>query len=96
MKKKKNPSQQKLCHLPENDNSYLDTMPGTNSSNDMLILCQNVEINSNEHFSCNVFFRDLNRRPRGLETSLRNHQEKCLWVQSYFNDLLWFIERLSV
>ena len=24
-------------HLPENDNSYLDTMTGTNSSNDRLI-----------------------------------------------------------
>ena len=53
-------------------------MLGTNSSNDMLILCQNVEIDSNEHFSCDIFFRELNRRPRGLETSLRNHQEKCL------------------
>ena len=60
-------------------------MKGTNSSNDRLILRQNVEINSNEHVSCDVFFREWNRRPRGLETSLRNHQEKCLWVQSYFN-----------
>ena len=65
---------------PENDNSYLDTMKGTNSSNDRLILRQNVEINSNEYVSCDVFFREWNRRPRGLETSLRNHQEKCLWV----------------
>ena len=49
-KKKKNPpSEQKLRHLPENDNSYLDldTMTGTNSSNDRLILRRNVEINSN-------------------------------------------------
>ena len=97
-KKKKilNLSQQKLRHLPENDNSYLDTMTGTNSSNDRLILRQNVEINPNEYFSSDIFFREWNRRPRGLETSLRNHQEKCLWVQSYFNDLLRFIERLSV
>ena len=47
MKKKKNPSQQKLRHLPENDNSYLDSMTGTNSSNDRLKLRGNVEINSN-------------------------------------------------
>ena len=71
-------------------------MTGTNSSNDRLVLRQNVEINSNEYLSCDVFFQEWNRRPRGLETSLRNHQEICLWVQSYFNDLLLFIERLSV
>ena len=40
-----------------------------------LILRQNVAINSNEYFSCDVIFREWNRRPRGLETSLRNHQE---------------------
>ena len=34
----------KTKHQPENDNSYLDTMTGINSSNDMLILRQNVEI----------------------------------------------------
>ena len=53
--KKKNPSQQKLRHLPENDHSYLDTMTGTNSSNDRLILRRNVEINSNWYFSYDVF-----------------------------------------
>ena len=94
-KKIKNPAQQKLRHLPENDNCYLDTMTGTHSSSDRLILRRNVEINSNEYFSCDVFFREWNRRPRGLETSLRNHQVKSVWVQSYFSDLLWFIERLS-
>ena len=36
---KKNPSKKKLSHQPENDNSYLDTMTGTNSSNDRLISC---------------------------------------------------------
>ena len=41
--------------LPENDNSYLDTMTGTNSSNDRLILRRNVEINSNWYFSYDVF-----------------------------------------
>ena len=71
--KKKNPAKQKLRHLPENDNSYLDTMTGTTSSSDGLILCRNVEINSNEYFSCDVFFWEWNRRPRGLETSLCNH-----------------------
>ena len=95
-KKKKNSSWQKLRHLPENDNFHLDTMTSTNSSNDRLVLRQNVEINSNQYFSCDVFFREWNSRPRGLETSLRNHQERCLWVQSYFNDILWFIEPLSV
>ena len=86
MKKKKIRRNKKLRHLSENDNSYLDTMKGTNSSNDRLILRQNVEINSNEYVSCDVFFQELNRRPRGMEMSLCNHQEKCLWVQSYFND----------
>ena len=71
-------------------------MKGTNDSNGRIVLRQNVEINSNKYFSCHIFFREWNRWPRGLETSLRNHQEKCLWVQSYFSDLLWFIERLSV
>ena len=77
-KKKKKSIVTKTMHLPENDNSYLDTMAGTNSSNDRLVLRQNVEINSNEYFSCDVFFREWNRRPRGLETSLRNHKEKSL------------------
>ena len=31
-------------------------MTGTNSFNDRLILCQNVEINSNEYFSYHIFF----------------------------------------
>ena len=39
-KKKKIPPWQELRHLPENDNSYLDTMTGTNSSYDRLILRQ--------------------------------------------------------
>ena len=46
-KKKKKSVVKKLRHLPENDNSYLDTMTGTNSSNDRLILRRNVEMNSN-------------------------------------------------
>ena len=40
LKKKIIPPWQELRHLPENDNSYLDTMTGTNSSYDRLILCQ--------------------------------------------------------
>ena len=52
--KKKKSVEQKLPHLPENDNSYLDTMTGTNSSN-RLILRRNVEINSNWYFSYDVF-----------------------------------------
>ena len=55
-KKKKSVVKRKLRHLPENDNSYLDTMTGTNSSNDVLILRRNVEINSNWYFSYDVFF----------------------------------------
>ena len=90
----------KICHNKNYTTyrkiSYLDTMPGTNSFNDSLILCQNVEINSHENFSYDVFFREWNRGSRGLETSLGNRQEKCLWVQGYFNDSLWFMERLSV
>ena len=54
MKKKKTSVVTKR-HLPENDNSYLDTMTGTNSSNDRLILRRNVEINSNWYFSYDVF-----------------------------------------
>ena len=34
-------------------------MKGTNSSNDRLTLCQNVEINSNEYVSCDVFFSGM-------------------------------------
>ena len=33
----------KTRHVPENDNSHLDTMTGINFSNDRLILRQNVE-----------------------------------------------------
>ena len=54
-------------------------MTGINSSNDRLILHQYVEITSNEYFSYNIFFREWKRRPRGMETPLRNHQEKSFW-----------------
>ena len=54
-KKKKSVVTKTTRHLPENDNSYLDSMTGTNSSNDRLILRRNVEINSNWYFSYNVF-----------------------------------------
>ena len=72
-------------------------MTGTNSSNDSLILRQNVEINSNEYFSCDVIFREWNRQPRGLETSLRNHQESSEIFQiPIIYHLLWFIEWSSM
>ena len=74
---------------------FIDTMTGTNSSNDRLILHQNMEINSHEHFSYDAFFQQWDHGPRGLETSLSNHQEKCPYVQGYFTDLVWFIEQLS-
>ena len=54
-KKKKSVVTKTTRHLPENDNSYLDSMTGTNSSNDRLILRRNVEINSNWYFSYDVF-----------------------------------------
>ena len=55
MKKKKNSVVTKTTSST-NDNFYLDTMTGTNSSNDRLVLRQNVEINSNEYFSATYFF----------------------------------------
>ena len=56
-------------------------MTGTNSSNDRLILRPNVEINCNWYFLM-TYFREWNRRPRGMETPLRNHQEKCLYISN--------------
>ena len=53
-------------------------MTDTNSSNDRLILHQNVDINSNEYFSYDISFREWNRRPCVMEMPLRNLQEKCL------------------
>ena len=40
-----------------------------------------MEINSDEHFSYDIFFREWNHRPCGMEMPLHNHQEKCLWVE---------------
>ena len=58
--------------------SLWKTMKGINSLNDRLILCQNVEINSNEYFSYDVFsgMKSSNEiwRPRGMEMPLRNNQ----------------------
>ena len=54
-KKKKKSVVAKTTSPIGNDNSYLDTMTGTNSSNDRLILRRNVEINSNWYFSYDVF-----------------------------------------
>ena len=50
-KKKKNSAVMKTTPPPEYNNSYWNTMTGTNSSNDRLILHQDVEINSNWYFS---------------------------------------------
>ena len=52
---KKNPVVKKTMAPPEDNYSYWDTMTGTNSASDRLILCQNVEINSNWYFSYDVF-----------------------------------------
>ena len=46
---------QKICRN-KNENSHLDTLTGTNSSNDRLILRQNVETNSKEYFLATYFF----------------------------------------
>ena len=73
---------------PPGKHSYWDTMTGSNSSNDRLILHQNVEINSYEYSSYDIFLGEWNRQPRGMETPLCNYQEKCLWVQGYFNDFI--------
>ena len=54
-KKKKKSVVTKTTSPTENYHSYLDTMTGTNSSNDRLILRRNVEINSNWYFSYGVF-----------------------------------------
>ena len=54
-KKKKKSVVTKTTPPPEDNDTYWDTMTGTNSSNDRLIFRQNVEINSNEYFSYNVF-----------------------------------------
>ena len=55
-KKKKIRRSKKLRHLSEMIILIdLDTMTGTNSSNDRLILRRNVEINSNWYFSYDVF-----------------------------------------
>ena len=55
MEKKKKSVVTKTTSPTGNYHSYLDTMTGTNSSNDRLILRRNVEINSNWYFSYDVF-----------------------------------------
>ena len=79
-KKKKILHQQKLRHLPENDNSYLDTMTGSNSSNDRLILHQNVEINSNEYFLATYFFGNEIVDHVVWKRHCAITKKKCLWV----------------
>ena len=71
-------------------------MTGTNSCNDrlMFVLCQNVEINSYEYVTHNVFSGIMGMKSSTTwNFSWFNHQEKCLWVEiSPIYDLLWFIE----
>ena len=78
-KKKKNPAQQKLRDLLENDYCYLDTMTGTNSLSDRFILRRNVEINSNEYFSCNLFFGGMKSSTTWLGNVIaQSPRKKCL------------------
>ena len=77
-KKKKKSVVTKLRHLPENDHSYLDTMTGTNSSNDRLILRRNVEINSNWCIFGNEIVDHVEWKRHCAIT------KKNVWVQIYF------------
>ena len=52
-------------------------------------------INSNEYFSCDVIFREWNRRPRGLETSLRNHQESSD-ISNTYNKRVIMVYRMTI
>ena len=54
-----------------------NTVIGTNSYKDKLILCQNVEINSIEYFSIDLFSGVKSSTTWNL-TSLRNHQENVM------------------
>ena len=71
-------------------------MTGTNSSNGRLVLRQNVEINSNEYFSVTYFFGNEIVDHVACKRHCAITKKNVFWVQSYFNDSLWFTERLSV
>ena len=73
-------------------------MTGTNSSNNMLILRQNVEIYKFQWiFFMRRNFPGMKSLTTGLETSLRNHQESSeIFQMPIINDLLWFIEWSSM
>ena len=53
-------------------------------------------INSNEYFSCDVIFREWNRRPRGLETSLRNHQESSRDISNTYSKRFIMVYRMII
>ena len=71
-------------------------MTGTNSSNDRLVLRQNVEKNSNEYFFMQRIFSGMKSSTAWLGNVIAQSPRNMFWVQSYFIDLLWFIEWLSV
>ena len=59
-------------------------MTGTNSSNDRLILRQNVEINSNWYFSYDVF-SGMKSSTTWNGNAIVQSPKKMSWVQRYFN-----------
>ena len=60
-----------------------NTMTGTNSSNDRLILSQNVEINSNWYFSYDVF-SGMKSSTTWNGNAIAQSPRKMSWVQRYF------------
>ena len=89
-----------LSWLPEYNNSYWDTKTGTNSSNYRLILCQNIEINSNEYFSYDIFSGMKSSTMWNGNTITQSPKRKMSWVQRCFKyqqcDLSWFIKWSSM
>ena len=76
-------------------------MTGTNSSNDRLILRQNVEMNSNEYFSAHdIFFQGWNRLPgNGIVQSPRKMSyslELFQWFIIVYQTIIIVIFHLSI
>ena len=82
-KKKKNPAVTKTTPPPEDNHSYWNTMTGTNSSIDRLILQQNVEINSNWCFSYDVF-SGMKSSTTWNGNAIAQSPRKMSWVQRCF------------
>ena len=80
-----------IFYLPENIFDW-DIVTGANSSNDMLILCQNVEINSNKYFctthSCYCYFRNETVDHMAYKSHLWEEGNSCP-VYLLFGDVYW-------